>query len=177
MVITWTDRREMVRSFGTGKVCAEIGVYQGDFSQKILNQSSPSELWLVDPWEVQSGDYDHDWLNKTLTPAMYQHVIKMFVHQPEVKIVRGYSKDMASTIPNDYFDWVYIDADHTWMGISTDVHAWWPKIKSGGWLCGHDFVHCGHIAVKNVVIAWAAQVKQEIHLTKDYPVSWAIQKK
>src|SRR5215207_1602569 len=31
-------------------VCAEIGVWRGDFSQRILDVTLPRELHLVDPW-------------------------------------------------------------------------------------------------------------------------------
>jgi hypothetical protein len=34
---------------------------------------------------------------------------------------------------------VFIDADHTHRGVEADIRAWWPKIRRGGMLLGHDF--------------------------------------
>ena len=42
--------------------------------------------------------------------------------------------------PDEYFDFVYVDARHDRLGVMDDLHAWWPKIADGGMMCGHDFV-------------------------------------
>jgi len=36
-------------------------------------------------------------------------------------------------------DAVFIDADHSEEAVSRDIAAWWPKVKPGGILAGHDF--------------------------------------
>ncbi len=36
-------------------------------------------------------------------------------------------------------DAVFIDADHSEEAVSLDISAWWPKVKPGGILAGHDF--------------------------------------
>ncbi|CAK8992565.1 Uncharacterized protein SCF082_LOCUS3153 [Durusdinium trenchii] len=36
-------------------------------------------------------------------------------------------------------DLVYIDADHKWWSVLQDLTTWWPKIKPGGVMMGHDF--------------------------------------
>lgn len=38
-------------------------------------------------------------------------------------------------------DFVYIDGDHAAPGV--DIDAWWPLLRSGGFLCGHDWVADG----------------------------------
>ena len=37
-------------------------------------------------------------------------------------------------------DFVYIDARHDYKGAMEDIKAWWPKLKKGGLLSGHDFL-------------------------------------
>jgi len=34
---------------------------------------------------------------------------------------------------------VYIDALHTYAAVKDDIKVWWPKIKPGGFLAGHDY--------------------------------------
>ena len=56
-----------------------------------------------------------------------------------VNIHRGYSLDVVNNFPDEYFDFVYIDADHTFDGCYHDICSWYPKVKKGGVISGHDF--------------------------------------
>ena len=39
------------------------------------------------------------------------------------------------------FDLAFIDADHSYVGCWGDIQAYWPKIKPGGILAGHDYAY------------------------------------
>jgi predicted O-methyltransferase YrrM len=45
----------------------------------------------------------------------------------------------ASLFGDKAFDFVFVDADHTYEGVRADIDAWLPKVRPGGWLMGHDF--------------------------------------
>lgn len=48
----------------------------------------------------------------------------------------------ASTLyPDGSLAFVMLDADHTLAAVRADIAAWWPKIRRGGILAGHDFSH------------------------------------
>ena len=47
------------------------------------------------------------------------------------------SESASKQITN--FDVVYIDADHTYESVKSDIAAWYPGLTSGGALCGHDY--------------------------------------
>jgi hypothetical protein len=36
-------------------------------------------------------------------------------------------------------DFCFIDGDHRYASVMADLQAWWPKIKPGGVLAGHDY--------------------------------------
>jgi len=36
-------------------------------------------------------------------------------------------------------DFAYIDGNHSLKSVTADLGAWWPKVKSGGIICGHDY--------------------------------------
>jgi disulfide oxidoreductase YuzD len=90
--------------------------------------------------------------------------------------------------PDNYFDFVYIDANHTWQGITNDIHDWWPKVKLGGYLCGHDYIYKGvlinnelvwenYVHVRSVVHAWAEVCEADLFLSNDGPAhSWGIRR-
>ena len=185
----WKTRGEMIASFGTNLVCAEIGVEYGDFSQEII-KNDPKELVLVDVWEKQTGTYERDTSNLNNFEALYQHVVDLFGQDKRVKIIKDFSSEAVKMFPDEHFDFVYIDANHTWKGITNDIHDWWPKVKIGGYLCGHDYIHknvylwnggkyeVSWVEVRPVVDAWAEVKAVELLLTwEDGPAhSWAIKR-
>lgn len=69
-------------------------------------------------------------------------------------------------------DFCFIDADHSPEGIARDIEAWWPKIKVGGTLGGHDYQWPG---VKQVVSAFAKINQFELVLGKDRQC-WKVEK-
>jgi len=40
----------------------------------------------------------------------------------------------------DYFDFIYVDARHDFKGVTLDLELYWPKLKVGGIIAGHDYV-------------------------------------
>jgi predicted O-methyltransferase YrrM len=40
---------------------------------------------------------------------------------------------------DDALDFVFLDDDHSEAHVLAEIRAWWPKIRPGGVLAGHDF--------------------------------------
>lgn len=55
------------------------------------------------------------------------------------RVCRNYTTVCAKRIDDGYLDYVYVDARHDRKGVLVDLEAWWPKIRAGGILAGHDF--------------------------------------
>jgi Methyltransferase domain len=128
---------------------AEIGVAIGQMSECLLLHRGLT-LYMVDSWEpeaeqpqhyLDSGDrYAH------CTPGEVQAHLDTAFRVTEFaaerrKILRMRSVLAANTIADDYLDFVFIDADHSYRGASEDIAAWEPKVKRGGVLGGHDYGH------------------------------------
>ena len=62
------------------------------------------------------------------------------VRQDQVKIHRGYSTDVLSQFPDNFFDWVYIDGNHTYDYVKKDLELSFRKTKVGGLVAGDDYV-------------------------------------
>lgn len=56
------------------------------------------------------------------------------------EIRRMLSPDAADTFADQSLDSVYLDANPSYASSCVDLAAWWPKVKGGGVLCGHDFL-------------------------------------
>lgn len=121
-----------------GKVC-EVGVYAGKNSQRILSNNKPSKLFLVDLWKSFSGeDGQLDHSQATFDRALDQ-VKASFDNNPDVDIIVGDATETAATFEDEYFDWVYIDASHDYKSVYDQLNVWYPKVKKGGYLAGHDY--------------------------------------
>ena len=117
-------------------ICAEVGVWKGDFSSQILLKN-PKELHLIDPWIHQ--DYKQMWYScpQEEMDKHYNSVQKKFAADDRVKIHRNFSTEVE--FPTEYFDWVYIDGNHTYPMVVKDLKFYYPLIKKGGFLCGDDY--------------------------------------
>lgn len=125
------NREAMLARLPAGGVVAEIGVDRGDFSQKILDITNPRKLHLVDMWGSQQY------------PDSLQQIVEVkFRRQIEeglVEINRGFSTEVGKQFPDHYFDWVYIDTDHSYPTTKAELEIYSEKVKPGGVLAGHDF--------------------------------------
>lgn len=119
----------------------EIGVLRGEYSKIILERWHRGELYLVDTWRHldeyidmngRDDQYHYDCLIQTCKN------IKPW--EKRAHIVRMDSVKSADMFPDEYFDFIYIDADHSYEGVVRDIKAWWPKIKKGGLFCGDDYI-------------------------------------
>lgn len=45
----------------------------------------------------------------------------------------------ARLLPDGGVDFCFIDGDHSYEGVTADLNAWWPKVRPGGTLAGHDY--------------------------------------
>lgn len=140
-----------------GKVCAEIGVCHGENAEEIL-RNDPSKLFLFDPWYAAQpqGLSDLEWGHYQAAyggpAAQFEYVRGRFSAHSAVEIVRAESLDAATQFPDSYFDFVYIDGNHSEAAVAADLRAWWPLVKQGGWLCGHDFSAHTWPGVVNAVV-------------------------
>lgn len=138
------NRIKMLGEMPKGGRCAEIGVWNGGFSECILEVTQPSELVLIDPWELLAEQSSEEWTHNrhkdhAFMRQMYDHVSSCYGHLPNVSINKGFSAEVLSTFPDDYFDWVYIDGNHQYDFVRSDMAMSFKKVRPGGIIAGDDF--------------------------------------
>ena len=133
------SRNELVKNLPKQARLAEIGTYRGEFARHILAACEPAELHLI--------DIDVSLLDPTVA------------NERRVSIHRGQSQDMLARFPDDHFDWIYIDGDHSYEGVSGDARVAARKVKPGGYLVFNDFAHAdpylGAYGVHRAVVEFA----------------------
>ena len=131
-LVSLKDREELLRRLPKNGTIAEIGVYKGDFSEKILSICQPKKFLLIDAWhQVQ----DHD--------AIYDEVKKRFgsaIDTKQVELIREFSFAAIHSCPDQYFDWVYLDTDHSLKVTQRELEELRPKMKPDGIIAGHDYI-------------------------------------
>ena len=143
----------------------------GDHSEWILRHWHGRKLYLVDPWLKQNEKVYFDVSNVRTriisilfnTPSfksliqrdqdgqevLFQFVTKLMEKFPNrYEILRTFSVEASRSIlaraqGQPSLDFVYLDARHDYEGIKEDLNAWWPLLKQGGLIAGHDFVEDG----------------------------------
>ena len=58
------------------------------------------------------------------------------------------TEEFAQKYPNKKYDYIYLDADHSYQGALTNIKLFWSRLNQDGYLCFHD-IHFDRI-VKNV---------------------------
>mgnify|MGYP002626757629 CR=1 FL=1 len=119
------SRLELLNRLPRGGVCAEIGVWKGDFSERILAVTAPRALHLVDPWQFMD--------------TMFEQVRERFRGRTNVEFHRGYSDSVLTQFNDGYFDWVYIDGNHYYEYVRRDLDLAFQKVRPGGYITGDDY--------------------------------------
>jgi hypothetical protein len=134
------DRYELLKYMPSGTV-AEIGVATGRLSKIILENNKPETLVLIDLWKnFDLGYKDDNMVTEDKHEGRYQAVKQMFAENKSVLIVRDFSTEASTKFEDNYFDWVYVDADHSYEGCLKDLEAYDPKVKQDGYIWGHDWL-------------------------------------
>lgn len=112
----------------------EVGVQYGDHAKQIIDTLPTEMLYLVDVWgPCESGGVLVDFTSG------YQIVLEKFKNYNNVTAMKMDSLSASKIIVDEELDFAYIDASHSYIDVLADIHAWWPKIRNGGMLCGHDY--------------------------------------
>jgi len=102
-----------------GGIALELGSLYGDFSREILARYRPAKLHLVDV------DFE------PLTPSVKQ--------SPDVELHRGLTSERVPEFDDESFDFIYVDADHSYEGVKLDIEMCVGKLKPGGILAFNDY--------------------------------------
>jgi hypothetical protein len=120
---------------------AEIGVYRGQFAQKLLDGAPAiARYYLIDPWR-----HLDDWnkpANKSddVFEGFYREAMeRTSEHEAKRVVLRGTTTEVIDQIPDGSLDFAYVDGDHTLRGITIDLISVFPKVREGGWIGGDDF--------------------------------------
>jgi predicted O-methyltransferase YrrM len=125
----------------------EVGAWMGR-STTVLSGATSGIVWAVDHWQGTPTDADQHAklyaakLDQVDVYGTFRHNMRHQIQRKKVRVVRLGSVEAAAMLFAKYgaaFDFVFIDADHSYEGCRADIAAYLPLLKPGGLLAGHDY--------------------------------------
>jgi hypothetical protein len=133
----------LVRRFNRPK-CVEVGTWAGGSTLDIL-RGGAKVVHCVDTWLGSPNDTTILWVAEYNRREGEDHVYKTFLTnmEPWIKAGRVIPHRMtsleAAAAWTEPMDFIYIDAGHLYHEAKSDIEAWWPHVREGGILAGHDY--------------------------------------
>lgn len=104
---------------------AELGVDKGILFGMLLRECPALNLIGVDTFPKRERSH---------------RAFDLFLDYPNrVQLYQATTKEASREVQDGSLDFVFIDADHGYEAVREDIALWTPKVRSGGWLGGHDY--------------------------------------
>ena len=128
---------------GKTRAIVEVGVGCGTHALDMFSVLNPDIMYLVDPFFPPDN-----WPKAEIERArneckLSRRIVEtVFKNYTSIKTIFKESNVGCNDVESN-LDLVYIDAIHDYFNVIRDIECWFPKIRKGGILCGHDFYHEG----------------------------------
>lgn len=126
-----------LRNHARGR-CVELGSLEGLSALAIAGARAVQFVICIDVWT---------------SAERFEAFLRNTEGYPIIPL-RGSSLALANLFPDGYFDFCFIDTDHTRETTSQEIKTWLPKLRRGGVLCGHDINFPGVIDAVKAELPW-----------------------
>jgi len=130
--------KSMVNHAQDGAHFVEVGSWKGKSSAfmavEIANSGKTIKFDCIDTWE---GSPEHVHMDNSKLYEIF--VSNMKPLEQYYKAIKAKSVDAAKLYEDESLDFVFIDACHSYECVVEDIRAWYPKVKKGGVISGHDY--------------------------------------
>lgn len=144
---------EQIQRAKDGARFVEVGSWLGRstayMATKIKESGKKINFDAVDPWIGMTEGSENE-MTRVRTAEVGGNLGVRFLANMEACGVSEYvtpitmeSLKASELYEDESLDFVFIDGDHRAESVYADLKAWWPKIKPGGLLAGHDYNNNG----------------------------------
>lgn len=113
---------DIVGVLPTVDLWVEVGSYMGESAALVLGFPQVQAIHLVEQ-----------------SPIYAKALSQRFASDHRRTVLEMRSVAASQHYGDRSVDVVYIDADHRYESVRADIEAWLPKVRRGGFLCGHDY--------------------------------------
>lgn len=105
----------------------EIGTYRGVYALVYLEELDIKKVFLIDSYEGGASNKEEG-----------AHLL-LKDYEDKTEWIKAKSANVANRFNNESLDFVYIDGDHQYEAVLQDISLYYPKVKKGGLVSGHDY--------------------------------------
>jgi len=151
----WFDWEQVYSAFvemapaDRSSVFVELGAWKGRsaafLATEIANSNKDIKFYVVDGWDGRGHvnpdgtpeyfGYDLD-IKAGLFETFTKNLSPVADHYTPLRMDTA---EAAAKFEDGSVDMVWIDTTQDYDMVLADIQAWLPKIKSGGWIAGHDY--------------------------------------
>ncbi len=142
--IIFDNRKDMIKHYANELErprILEIGIFKGEFFDYIVDACNPQIMDGVDFFEGIAGSGDADGNNFTYCNIgeSYLQLCEKYANIFTINLHKMSSNSFFNIVNNNYYDIIYIDGDHSYEGVKSDLDNAYNKIRPGGYIMGHDY--------------------------------------
>jgi hypothetical protein len=131
-------------------VFVEGGAWLGKSSSFLCDYAGDRiNIFIVDTWKGSQNELDSS--HKLATETDVYDIFLENMGDRKFTPIRKPSLEAIKDFQDESCDVVYIDMEHTYEAVKEDIQAWLPKVKTGGYIAGHDYA------------GYAPQVQKAVH--------------
>ena len=134
---------EIVKESKDKDAFVEIGTFYGKstifLANEIKNSGKDLPFFTVDPWnnsliDEKGRKFPECSMDKFMANAKSCGVDRYVIPIPGLSIVA------AKSFADKSLKFVFIDGEHSYEAVKSDIEAWLPKLRPGGVIAGHDYI-------------------------------------
>lgn len=137
---------DIAESMQENWVHVEVGVWKGRsicyLAERLKKLNKSNRLFAVDWFKGttnEQGLLDEAESNGGSVLDIFEKNVKDLGLEDLITTIESDSAEAASLFPYNSISTIFIDANHTYEGVTRDLEAWWSRLTHGGWMLGHDF--------------------------------------
>jgi len=143
----WNVIHDRIRDI-PNPIGAEIGVHRGECSGHLLELHPGLKLYMIDMWSPDTYAGKGDDAATEPYRELYQdgyfdnriRALETVEPYKDRAVMYGMASiEAAELFPDDFLDFAFIDASHSYEDVKADILAWLPKIKKSGYIMMHDY--------------------------------------
>ncbi len=140
----YKDEACQLMSLAEGRKCLEVGSYEGLSAYCIA--SVANSLLCVDTFKADISGQNQ--LRRLTTLGAFKNTVAGF---DNVKYIVNSSLKAAPECSKT-FDFIFLDAMHTYRSVKADIKAWMPRLNTGGIFAFHDYANGAFPGVSQAVL-------------------------
>ena len=128
------------------KSYVEVGVWTAENLCYVGKNGGLEICWGVDDYKVYVDAKEESTCSKFSQTEFWEvrNIAIQNIKRSDSNIKLHLCSSLAASriVPDKSLDFVFIDAAHDYESVLTDLELWFPKIRDGGIIAGHDY--CEH---------------------------------